>query len=310
MEILLSIRNLTKYKKKRVLSFKKDNNKILDSIYLNIYKNEVISLLGETLSGKSTLGKAILKLVPIDKGKILYDNQDITDFNNKKMKSIRKEMQILFQHSQKFINPRISIFEVITEALINSKLSKDEINIRVYDILEIVGLSKNILNKLSIELTATELEKIMLAKVLILKPKFLIVDEPTSNLNSKDKYRIVSLLKKVKKSSNITILLISTDPKVVISMADRIAIIYKGQIIEILTPKDFIETPLHPYTKLLSQDINIEDIDKKNSSYKKDRCQFLDRCSLVKDRCYLEKPKLKEYINDHHIACFLYEKKI
>ncbi len=311
MEPILSIRNLTKYKNETnyFIPFFKRRKVILDSIYLNIYPNEIFCLVGETLSGKSSLGKAILRLTSIDTGKIIYKKKDITSYNKKEMKKIREEMQIIFQHSEKFINPKMSIYKLIAEPLNIRKKSVKKIEEMIFNIFEKLDLSKTILNKLPSELTITELEKVMLARVLILNPSFLVADEPTVGLDLKNKIKVISLLKEIKEKSSLTILLISNNIKEILMIADRIGLIYKGQIVEVIKKDIFLTDSLHPYSKIIIQNIKkIEDFSNNTNNIKNKEklCSFLENCPIAIDRCYKEKPKLKEIQKEHYVSCFRY----
>ena len=234
---------------------KKNENKVLKNISLNIKHGEVLGLVGEPGCGKSTLGKCILSLVPkksITNGKILFEGNDISKFSKKEMKDFRRNAQLIFQNPYSSLNPRMTVFDTLKEPLeIHKICSKTEINSKIEEMLVLVGLKKDDIKKYPHEFSGGQRQRIAIARALITSPKFVIADEPVSALDVSIQAQIINLLLELKKELNLTILFISHDLNIVRYMSDRIAIMNKGEIIEENSANEIFQNPQNNYTQKL-----------------------------------------------------------
>lgn len=250
-ENLISIKNLEKtyIQEKTFLSAKKPDQLVLKNINLDIKKGEIVSLIGESGCGKSTLANCILKLIEPQKGQILFHNQDILKFNKKETFEYRKKIQMIFQNPYSSLNPKMKIQEILTEPLIiHKETNKQE---KIEEIIEMVGISKADLKKYPHEFSGGQRQRIAIARALILRPEFIVADEPVSALDVSICASIINLLMDLREKLNLTILFISHDLNLVRYLSDKIAIMDKGEIIEFGKTKDIFENPQADYSKYL-----------------------------------------------------------
>lgn len=257
-EKLLEIENLKQY-------FTLSGNKIIkaiDGISLDIYKGEFLGLIGESGSGKSTLGKSIVGINKITDGAVKYNNVIISDRKSKKIQReiVSKKIQLIFQDSTSCLNSRMTVKEIIEEPMRIHKLyNKKEREKVVSDLLNIVGLDKNNINKHPYDLSGGQRQRVGIARALSTNPEFIIADEPTASLDLSIKAQIINLFKKLKSDRNLTCLFISHDLSMIRYISDRIAVIYNGKILEVAPTDELYSNPIHPYTRmLLSGDIENE----------------------------------------------------
>lgn len=228
---------------------------VLKNVSFNIKQGEVLGLVGESGCGKSTLGKCILSLVPkksITCGKILFKGEDITKYNKKELKNYRKNAQLIFQNPYSSLNPRMSVYETLSEPLeVHKVCLKKDIKTKVEDMLNLVGLKKEDANKYPHEFSGGQRQRIAIARALITSPKFIVADEPVSALDVSIQAQIINLLSDLKKELNLTILFISHDLNIVRYLSDNIAIMQKGKIIEKGCAEEIFKNPHEDYTKNL-----------------------------------------------------------
>ena len=234
--------------------------KAVDNVNISIRKGETYGLVGESGSGKTTLGRTIIKLIEPTSGRIIFDNVDITDLKGRRLRGLRRRMQIVFQDPYASLHPRKKVREIVGEPLVIHGVCKwSDVDEYVGDILLRVGLRPSDMYKYPHEFSGGQRQRIAIARALILKPDFIVLDEPTSSLDVSVQARILNLLNALKREFNLTYLLITHDISVVSYMSDRIGVMYLGQIIEEVSKKELFENPLHPYTKILLSSIPIPD---------------------------------------------------
>lgn len=250
-EKLLEIKNLKQY-------FTLNNKKIvkaIEDVSLDIYKGEFLGIIGESGSGKSTLGKSIVGINSITDGEIKYNGIIISGKKLKRSqrKIISKNIQFIFQDSTSSLNSRMTVKNIIEEPMILRKLysSKVEREKVVYDLLEVVGLDRNSINKYPYDLSGGQRQRVSIARAISTKPECIIADEPIASLDVSMQAQIINLFKKLKTNKNLTFIFISHDLSMVRYISDRIAVIYKGKIVEVAPTYELYSNPIHPYTKML-----------------------------------------------------------
>ncbi|TWH78008.1 ABC transporter ATP-binding protein [Sedimentibacter saalensis] len=248
--VILSVRNLNQYYNEG----KKNEVRAINNISFDIYKGETLGLVGESGSGKSTTGRAILKLSDITSGSIIFDGKDITKIDGRKETlKFRKSMQMIFQDPYASLNPKISVMDIIGGALDVHKMtnSRKERTERVYELLEVVGLSKDYAFRYPKEFSGGQCQRVGIARALAVKPDFIIADEAISALDVSIQAQVVNLLKSLKKSRDLTYLFIAHDLSMVKYISDRIAVMNAGRILELAPSDELYRMPLHPYTESL-----------------------------------------------------------
>lgn len=256
---LISIKNLEKtYFDEGTFSFKKkEPHLVLKNINLDIKKGEIVSLVGESGCGKSTLANCILKLIEPQKGEILFNNENILKFNKKQTFEYRKKIQMIFQNPYSSLNPKMKIKETLLEPLLIHKTfkTKEENFKRIDEISEMVGISKNDYEKYPHEFSGGQRQRIAIARALILKPDFIVADEPVSALDVSICAQIINLLLDLREKLDLTMLFISHDLNLVRYLSDKIAVMNKGEIVEFDKTEEIFEHPKDDYTKFLLSSI-------------------------------------------------------
>lgn len=295
--------------------------KAVDGVSIFIGKGEVFGLVGESGSGKTTLGRTVLKLTEPTGGRIFFDGRDITDLSGKELIPLRREMQIVFQDPYKALHPRKRVKDIVGEPLIIHEGASDtEVRRRVAEILKLVGLNVEHMDRYPHEFSGGQRQRIVIARALILRPKFMVLDEPTSALDVSVQAKILNLLSDLKEQFDLTFLLISHNLAVVQHMSNRIGVMYLGKLMEVAPSQELFENPLHPYTKALISAIPIPDpklAKKKRKMTLKGEipsplhppsgCRFHTRCPFAKEICEREKPPLREVEPGHWVACHFWD---
>ena len=314
-ETLLSVRNLKKY-------FNVRGGKILkavDDISFDIHKGETLGLVGESGCGKSTAGRTIVRLYEATGGDIIYKDMNINNLNKKELKDYTRHAQMIFQDPYASLNPRMTVTDIVGEGIDIHNLYKGmERQKRIYEILELVGLSREHANRFPHEFSGGQRQRIGVARALAIEPDFIVADEPISALDVSIQAQVVNLLKDLQDELDLTYLFIAHDLSMVKHLSDRVAVMYLGSIMELTESSELYDNPLHPYTKALMSAVPIPDPD---VSRAKQRiilegdvpspidvpvgCKFQGRCPIVEDICRVEKPELREVIPGHEVACHM-----
>ena len=279
-EILLEIKNLKQYFNEG----KRNEVSAIEDISFNIYKGETLGLVGESGCGKSTTGKAIIKLNDITDGEILYEGQDIQKIAKRKdLLKFNKKIQMIFQDPYASLNPRLKVMDIVAEGIDIHKLASDKKDRkrRVYDLLETVGLSKEHANRYPHEFSGGQRQRIGIARALAVEPEFIIADEPISALDVSIQAQVVNLMLKLQKERGITFLFIAHDLSMVKYISDRIAVMHFGKIVELGSSDEIYYHPLHDYTKSLLSAIPQPDPDsertRKRIVYEEDESKNAER---------------------------------
>lgn len=294
------------------------NVKAVDDVSLNILRGETLGIVGESGSGKSTLGRVLLRLMNPTEGQIIFENQDISTMGNRKLRPIRKDMQIVFQDPFASLNSKMSVLELIEEPLIvQTSMKRSERSEKAINLLEKVGLRPDDRYKYPHEFSGGQRQRISIARALALNPKFVICDEPVSALDVSIQAQVLNLMADLQDEFNLTYLFIAHDLSVVKHISDRVGVMYLGRIAELAPKKSLYETPLHPYTEALLSAVPSTDVrnrkqkiiltgDLPSPSNPPTGCAFRTRCPKAHERCSIDRPELTEVKEGHYVACHLY----
>jgi oligopeptide/dipeptide ABC transporter ATP-binding protein len=318
-EYLLEIEDLKKWYpvKNGIFSKVNRNIKAVDGVSFKIKKGETFGIVGESGCGKSTLGRTIIRSINPTGGKIYFDGEDITKISKNKLKEVRKKIKFIFQDPYASLNPHMTIKDTIAEAIDIQKSYKtiEERNSKIEKVMELVGLNIDYMKRYPHEFSGGQRQRIGIARAIILEPKLIICDEPVSALDVSIQAKIINLLKKLQKEMEISYIFISHDLSVVKHIADKVAVMYLGKIVEISDKKNLYDNPQHPYTQALfsaipkintSEDGRKEiilDGDMPSPANPPSGCRFHTRCSKAKKICSEEEPQLKFIEKGHLCAC-------
>ncbi len=317
-EAMLRVRNLKKYFPIRGGLFSHEVARVhaVDDVSFDIYPGETLGLVGESGCGKSTTGRAILRLIEPTAGEVSFDGKNVTALDKRALRHLRKEMQIIFQDPYASLNPRMTVGSIVGEALVIHKLAatKREREERVVKILETVGLSADHLRRYPHEFSGGQRQRIGIARSLAVNPKFIVADEPVSALDVSIQAQIINLLEDLQKQFGLTYLFIAHDLSVVEHISTRVAVMYLGKIVELAPAKELYTNPKHPYTEALLSAVPIPDptLKRKRILLEGDvpspikppsGCRFHTRCPIRVPSCSQNEQVLKEISPGHWVAC-------
>ena len=315
-DTILEVKNLKKYFKT-----KKGNVHAVDNVSFTLERGKTLGIVGESGCGKSTTGRTILRLIEPTSGEVYFDGKDICKVSNKEMTKLRKDMQIIFQDPFSSLDPRMTVSQLIAEPLKYHKIieaSGKELEQKteemVLDLMRTVGLAERLYNAYPHELDGGRRQRIGIARALILQPKLIVCDEPVSALDVSIQAQILNLLQELQKERGLTYIFITHNLSVVNHIADEIAVMYLGSIVEKAPVEELFQNPLHPYTKALLSAIPVPEIHKKQNGpviqgevvspiNLPDECRFYKRCPISCEACRQGVPELREVLPGHFVAC-------
>ena len=318
-EKLIEVENLVTYFPifSGVFQNKTGEVKAVDNISFFIRKGETLGLVGESGCGKTTTGRSILKLEEPTSGSVIFDGKNLIEMKGEGLRKMRAKMQPIFQDFFASLNPRMNVGNIIGEPLfVHGLASGKELNDKVNELLEMVGLAPEMANRYPHEFSGGQRQRIGIARALSASPSFIVCDEAVSALDVSIQGQIIKLLIKLREELNLTYLFISHDLSVVRHISDRVAVMYLGKIVEITTSDNIYSNPKHPYTKSLLSAVPIPDpiVDRKRTRImlKGDvpspinppkGCPFHTRCQMAVDSCRTSDQKLKNMGEEHWVAC-------
>lgn len=319
---LLQVENLTKYfyKPQGLFGQKKQIVKSVDHVTFDIMRNETLGLVGESGCGKTTVGRTITRLYEPTDGKIIFDGKDISHLTKKELLPYRKKMQMIFQDPYASLNARMTVMDIIHEALdLHSDLkTKEEKSKRVYELLDRVGLMREHANRYPHEFSGGQRQRIGIARALAVDPEFIVCDEPISALDVSIQAQVVNMLEDLQREFGLTYLFIAHDLSMVRHISDRIGVMYLGKLVEIGPSEEIYSHHLHPYTEALLSSVPVPDPEKARAKEQivlqgdipspidpPSGCRFRTRCPRACEQCAQAEPELKPVGNDHFVACHL-----
>ena len=316
---ILKVENLKKYFPIKAGIFSKTVGyvKAVDDVSFELKKGETLGLVGESGCGKSTTGRTVLRLLQKTEGSVNFEGNDVYALNKKDLRNLRPKMQMIFQDPYSSLNPRLSVGELVGEALLDHKIcSKGEMADKVASTIERCGLAKYHMKRYPHEFSGGQRQRIGIARALILNPSFIVADEPVSALDVSIQSQIINLLCELQEEKGFSYLFISHDLSVVKHISHRVGVMYLGSLVELAPKNELYDNPVHPYTKALLSAVPIPD-----PTLKRERiilkgdipspanppkgCKFHTRCPYAIDKCSKEIPVYKNIGNEHWVACHL-----
>ncbi len=300
---------------------KKEFVKAVDGVTFEVKKGEVFGIVGESGCGKSTLGRGVCKLENLTSGHVYLDGEDITEYNDRRMRSIRKKVQMVFQDPYASLNPRMSVFDIIAEPLLVHHLYQDKADLekKVLDLLHRVGLDDYHANRYPHEFSGGQRQRIGIARALAVEPSLIIADEPVSALDVSIQAQVLNLLNELKHDLDLTYIFVAHDLSVVEYISDRVGVMYLGNFVEVGEKEKIYSNPMHPYTQALLSAVPVPDPMAKRerillegsipSAHKPPTgCKFHTRCPKCMECCKTQAPERYEVDDGHYVYCHLYDK--
>ncbi|MFC2020387.1 ABC transporter ATP-binding protein [Chloroflexota bacterium] len=317
---LVEVENLKKYYPitAGLLSRHFADVRAVDGVSFHITEGEILGLVGESGCGKSSLGRTILRLEEPTAGRVFYRGSDITAWNRRQLKGLRKEAQMIFQDPQSSLDPRMTIRDSIEEALIIHEVDNEKGRLdRVEKLLERVGLEPGHAVRYPHELSGGQKQRVGIARALAVNPKLIVADEPVSALDVSVQAQILNLLKDLQEELGLAYLFIAHDLSVIGHVSHRVAVMYLGEIVELADRTELLEQPFHPYTQALLSAVSLPDPHRKRERISlrgevpspvepPPGCRFHTRCPRVMGVCSQEKPVVRLLERDHSVSCHLY----
>lgn len=300
---------------------KKEFVKAVDGVTFEVKKGEVFGIVGESGCGKSTLGRGVCKLENLTSGHVYLNGEDITEYNDRRMRSIRKKVQMVFQDPYASLNPRMSVFDIIAEPLLVHHLYQDKADLekKVLDLLHRVGLDDYHANRYPHEFSGGQRQRIGIARALAVEPSLIIADEPVSALDVSIQAQVLNLLNELKHDLDLTYIFVAHDLSVVEYISDRVGVMYLGNFVEVGEKEKIYSNPMHPYTQALLSAVPVPDPTAKRerillegsipSAHKPPTgCKFHTRCPKCMECCKTQAPERYEVDDGHYVYCHLYDK--
>jgi oligopeptide transport system ATP-binding protein len=321
--VLLRVENLKKHFPIMAGIFRRQVGavKAVDGVSFEVYERETLGLVGESGCGKSTTGRVVLQLYPATAGSIHFKGQDLATLHGERLRKLRPHMQMIFQDPMASLNPRMTVGSIVAEPLEEHNVGNGhERRKRVEELFDLVGLDPSFTNRYPHEFSGGQRQRIGIARALALNPEFIVCDEPIAALDVSIQAQVVNLLEDLQKELGLTYLFISHDLSMIRHIADRVAVMYLGKIVELANSRDLYGEPLHPYTQALLSAVPIHDPvleeqrerviltgDVPSPANPPSGCRFRTRCPIAVERCAIEEPAWRELRPKQWVACHLAE---
>ncbi len=316
---LLEVRGLTKHFHvgRKLMGRGRQTVQAVDGVSFDIQPGETLGLVGESGCGKSTVGRLVVRLIEASAGSVRFDGQDLLSLKTDALRQQRRKCQFIFQDPYGSLDPRMAIRDIVAEPiLIEGKLNRAEREARVLELLARVGLDEKVAARFPHEFSGGQRQRIGIARALALNPKFIVCDEPVSALDVSIQAQVINLMRRLQRELGLSYLFISHDLSVVRHIADRVAVMYLGKLVEVASKAELYSNPQHPYTQALLSAVPIPDPaqltqpmalsgDVPSPINPPKGCRFHTRCPLAFDRCRKEEPPLMSTGNEHATACHL-----